>query len=109
MVNTKILSRWVVLGSLVATSTLAQSEHVVLPPKNWRDPVTITLTGKPDYFRRYRMEVEGVSAAEQAIYQSSWSGELGLRVAGLKDAPYRVHLAYTEMDMTLPHQRFLTS
>jgi hypothetical protein len=90
---------------VAATAAQAQSEHVVPPQKNWSDPVTITMTGNPSYFRRYHMEVEGVSAEEQAVYQSAWSGELGLRVTGLKDESYRVHLAYTEMDLTLPRQR----
>lgn len=94
-----------VLSVVAATAVQAQSEHVVLPQKNWSDPVTITLMGQPKHFRRHWMEVEGVPADEQAIYQSSWTGEWGLRIAGLQDQPYRVHLAYTEMSLNAPRMR----
>ncbi len=81
---------------------MAQSEHVVLPQKNWADPVKIEMGGNPTYFHRHRMEVEGVPAEKQAIYQSSWAGELDVRVSGLQSKSYRVHLEYTEMDMNAP-------
>ncbi|MCF7688668.1 MAG: hypothetical protein K9N01_10235 [Cephaloticoccus sp.] len=90
------------MGAGTANGAFAQSEHVVPPQKDWSDPVSISMKGNPTYFHRHRLEVEGVPAAEQAIYQSSWAGELGLRIAGLQDKPYRVHLAYTEMDMNAP-------
>jgi hypothetical protein len=67
--------------------------------------ITITPLGKPVYFHRHHVEVEGVPEAEQAAYQSSWAGETGLRIGGLDPVPYRVHLAYTEMDMNAPRTR----
>jgi len=98
--------RSVICGVLALTSARAQSEHVVAPPVDWSDPVTITVTGNPTYFHRHQMEVEEVSAEEQAIYQSSWAGAMGLRIAGLANKRYRVHLAYTEMDMNAPTRRW---
>ena len=68
-------------------------------------PITVTMIGKTNYFHQHHAEVAGVPEAEQAIYQSSWTGNMGLRVAGLKPEPYRVHLAYTEMDMNAPRTR----
>ncbi|MFI5357905.1 MAG: glycosyl hydrolase family 28-related protein [Opitutales bacterium] len=75
------------------------------PAPSDSSPVTFTLTGRPLYFHRHHVEVEGVPEAEQAEYQSSWTGELGLRISGLKPEPYRVHLDYTEMDMNAPRTR----
>lgn len=97
--------RGVMLATLVATSLPAQSEHVAPPAKPWSDPVTITMTGNPTYFHRHRLEVEGVPAERQAIYQSSWAGELGLRIAGLEPGDYTIRLEYTEMDMNAPLMR----
>jgi hypothetical protein len=94
------------LGMGALTSAMAQSESVVLTQRDWADPVTITMTGEPTYFHRHRLEVEDVPAELQAIYQGSWSGELGMRVEGLEDgATYRVHLGYTEMDLNAPRRR----
>jgi Pectate lyase superfamily protein/Malectin domain len=66
---------------------------------------TFTMTGHPVYFHRHHVEVEGVPEAEQADYQSSWAGEIGLRIAGLAPGDYRVRLEYTEMDMNAPRTR----
>lgn len=94
------------LGLGALTSASAQTEKVVLPQRDWADPVTITMTGEPTYYHRHRMEVEDVPAEQQAIYQGSWAGELGMRVEGLEDgATYRVHLGYTETDMNAPRRR----
>ena len=78
------LTRWVLLACLAPAFSFAQSEHVVPPQKDWADPVAITITGNPTYFHRHRMEVEGVPWERQAIYQSSWAGEMGFRISGLK-------------------------
>lgn len=102
----RLLHRLLIVGLLAASTVHAQSEHIVLPQKNWSDPVTITMTGHPTYFHRHRLEVEQVPWDRQAIYQSSWAGNLGLRIAGLKAQPYRVHLEYTEMDMNAPWIRY---
>lgn len=93
------------LSALVATSALAQSEHVVPPQVDWGVPVKFEAGGKMNYFHRHRLEVEGVPAERQAIYQSSWAGEMDVRVSGLKDQTYRVRLEYTEMDMNAPRRR----
>ena len=93
------------LTALTVVSATAQSEHVVLPQVDWTDPVTFSMTGEPTYYHRHRLEVEGVPAEQQEIYQGSWSGELGMRIMGLKDETYRVHLGYTEMDMNAPRRR----
>jgi len=97
--------RWMILAAMAVSAAWAQSERVRPAPPDWDDPVTITLTGRPTYFHRHHAEVEGVSAEEQAIFQSSWAGELGLRIAGLADEPHRVRLAYTEMDLNAPRRR----
>jgi hypothetical protein len=68
------------------------------------DP-TVTMFGKPVYFHLHHVEVPGVPETEQADYQGSWAGEIGLRIAGLKDEPHRVRLEYTEMDMNAPRTR----
>ena len=68
--------------------------------------LSITLTGKPEYFHRQHVEIDGATEAEQAIYQSSWAGEMGFRIAGLKAEPYRVHLGYAEVDTTSPDARY---
>ncbi len=57
------------------------------------------------YFHRHRMEVEGVPWERQAIYQSSWAGNMGFIVSGLEPAPYTLRLEYTEMDMNAPRRR----
>jgi len=106
MADFKNLIRMMAVGLVAGVMGNAQSEQVVLPQVNWDDPVTFTMTGEPTYFHRHRMEVEDVAAEEQAIYQGSWSGELGMRVEGLNDGEsYRVHLGYTEMDMNAPRRR----
>lgn len=68
--------------------------------------VTISVIGEPKYVNRhYLVEIEGVPAERQAVYQTWCTGEIGLRVAGLGRGPYRVHLAYTEMAMSDPFRR----
>ena len=68
--------------------------------------VTITVIGSPQFtHRHYETEVEGVPADRQMIYQTWCTGEIGLRVAGLGEESYRVHLAYTEMAMSDPFRR----
>ncbi len=99
------LTRWVLLACLAPAFSFAQSEHVVPPQKDWADPVAITITGNPTYFHRHRMEVEGVPWERQAIYQSSWAGEMGFRISGLKTSIYTLRLEYTEMDMNAPLRR----
>ncbi len=94
------------LLSILLTSPLcAQSEHVVLPQVDWDNPVKFESGGQMNYFHRHRQEVEGVPADRQAIYQSSWAGEMDVRVSGLEAKPYRVRLEYTEMDMNAPRRR----
>ena len=66
---------------------------------------TVTLFGKPVYFHLHHVEVEGVPESEQADYQGSWAGQIGLRIAGLKDERHTVRLEYTEMDMNAPRTR----
>jgi len=94
------------VGALMAVSAMAQNEHVVLPQVEHSDSVKFEMGGKIDYFHRHHMELEGVPAERQAIYQSTRAGELDVRASGLKDTPYRVRLAYTEMDMNAPRQLF---
>lgn len=67
--------------------------------------ISVTMTGQPTYFHRHHAEVADVPEVEQAVYQSSWAGEMGLRFTGLQPGAYRVHLAYTEMDMNAPRRR----
>lgn len=106
MVEFKNFLQLLVLGALTALSASAQNEHVVLPQVDWNDTVRFEMGGDIDYFHRHRMEVEGVPAERQAIYQSSRAGELDVKVSGLQDQPYRVRLEYTEMDMNAPRQMF---
>lgn len=106
MFKFKRLSRFVLFTTLVATMALAQSEHVVPPQVDWDNPVKFETGGQMTYFHRHRLEVEGVPAERQAIYQSSWAGEMDVRVSGLEAKPYRVRLEYTEMDMNAPRRRF---
>jgi len=95
----------VLLICAAPASLIAQSEHVTPPQKDWTDPVAITITGSPTYFHRHRMEVAGVPWERQAIYQSSWAGEMGFRISGLKASIYTLRLEYTEMDMNAPLRR----
>ena len=69
-------------------------------------PVTITVLGEPKYKdRHFPVELPDVPEDRQLVYQTWCTGEVGLRVAGLADEPYRVHLAYTEMAMGDPWRR----
>lgn len=69
-------------------------------------PVSVTVIGEPRYtHRHYESEVEDVPEELQRIYQTGCTGEIGLRVSGLKAEPHRVHLAYTEMTMGEPARR----
>lgn len=94
------------LSALVAISACAQSEHVEPPQVAHSDTVKFEMGGTIDYFHRHRLEVEGVPAERQAIYQSTRTGELDVRVSGLQDQPYRVRLEYVEQDMNAPRQMF---
>ena len=98
-------TKWTLLACITHTFVFAQSEHVAPPQKDWTDPVAITVTGYPTYFHRHRMEVEGVPWERQAIYQSSWAGEMGFGISGLKASLYTLRLEYTEMDMNAPLRR----
>jgi hypothetical protein len=99
------LIRWILFACLAPAFLSAQSEKVVPPQKDWTHPVAITVTGNPTYFHRHRMEVEGVPWERQAIYQSSWAGEMGFRISGLRTSLYTLRLEYTEMDMNAPLRR----
>ena len=69
-------------------------------------PVVVTVLGEPRYtHRHYESEVEDAPEELQKIYQTGCTGEIGLRVSGLKAEPHRVHLAYTEMAMGEPARR----
>lgn len=105
MVFLKNLCRLLAFGVVLVSGARAQSEHVAPPAPDWHDPVTFEKEGTWNYFHRHRLEVEGVSAEEQAIYQSSWAGNLGLRISGLSAQSYRVQVDYTEMDMNAPRRR----
>ena len=84
----------------------AQSEKVVLPEQETANAIAFSLIGEPEYFHRHRLEVEGVPEHRQAIYQSNWTGELGVRVTGLNDEPYTVQLDYVDLDMNAPEMRY---
>jgi len=99
-----VLLFFVLLVTLVAQLT-AQSEKISLPEPKGEEGVTFSVFGGLNYFHRHRLEIEGVAEHEQAIYQGTWSGELGLRIEGLKDEPHRVHLAYVELDLNAPARR----
>ena len=69
-------------------------------------PVVVTVLGEPRYtHRHYESEVENAPEDRQKIYQTGCTGEIGLRVSGLKAEPHRVHVAYTEMAMGEPARR----
>lgn len=106
MVFAKKFFSWLLLGALAATSVPAQSEHVVPPQVDHSDSVKFEMGGTIDYFHRHQLEVEGVPAERQAIYQSTRAGELDVRVSGLQDQPYRVRLEYVEQDMNAPRQMY---
>lgn len=95
---------FILLTSPVA-QVVAQSEKISLPEQKGEQGITFSVFGNPTYFHRHHLEVEGVAEHEQAIYQGTWNGEFGLQIAGLKDEPHRVHLAYVELDMNSPANR----
>jgi len=99
------LSAIVVATTLLPAVLLAQSEHIPLP--NY-DPtgVTFSLTGTPEYFHRHRLEVEGVPEDRQYIYQSNWTGDMGVRAEGLADGHYTVQLDYVDLDLNAPDMRY---
>jgi len=106
MFKSKRFHLFALLSALVTTSACAQNEHVVPPQLDHSDTVKFEMGGTIDYFHRHRLEVEDVPAERQAIYQSTRTGELDVRVSGLQDQPYRVRLEYVEQDMNAPRQMF---
>ena len=106
MVKFKRISLCSLLSALIASIGMAQSEHVVPPQVDHSDTVKFEMGGTIDYFHRHQLEVEGVPAERQAIYQSTRAGELDVRVSGLQDQPYRVRLEYVEQDMNAPRQMY---
>ncbi|MFV2070005.1 MAG: glycosyl hydrolase family 28-related protein, partial [Pirellulales bacterium] len=79
---------------------------MALPERDAASEITFSLIGQPDYFHRHRLEVEGVPEHRQAIYQSNWTGDMGVRVEGLKDEPYVVQLDYVDLDLNAPEMRY---
>ncbi|MGD8413743.1 MAG: malectin domain-containing carbohydrate-binding protein [Candidatus Latescibacterota bacterium] len=91
-----------------ASAAFAQSEQIPLPEPGPADGggLTFSLIGEPEYFHRHRLEVVGVPEHRQYIYQSNWTGDMGVRVEGLDDGRYTIELDYTDLDLNAPELRY---
>lgn len=91
---------------LIPAALFAQSEKTHPPRYDASSGIKFSLIGEPEYFHRHRLEVEGVPWERQAIYQSNWTGDMGVRIEGLKDEAYKVQLDYTDLDLNAPEMRY---